>query len=79
MASEVAMVIQSEAAHGVIPETGAALLVEVNGGIVQSVRAKGALPFPIKVYIRDHDNSRVNHASTDDLWILGLPGESLAE
>ena len=75
MASEVAMVLKTES--GNIPEVGAEILVEINGGIIQSVRALDKLPFPIKVHIKDHDLSRVNAKQPEPIWLLGLPGETL--
>ena len=62
---------------GAIPDVGAEIMVEINGGIIQSVRALKRLPFPVKVHIRDHDMSRVEPQRCDQLWMLGLPGEAV--
>jgi len=77
MTSEVALLLKTERNHGAIPAVGAEIVVEINGGIIQSIRALGRLPFPIKVYIKDLDLSRVQPNHTESLWLLGLPGEAV--
>lgn len=77
MTSEVAFSLAGNPEPGAIPEVGAEIMVEINGGIIQSVRALKRLPFPVKVHIRDHDLSRVEPQRGDQLWMLGLPGEAV--
>lgn len=77
MTSEVALVLPSKPEAGSIPEVGAEIMVEINGGVIQSVRALKRLPFPIKIHIRDYDLIRVEPRREDQLWMLGLPGEAV--
>lgn len=77
MSSEVAFSLPGASAPGGIPEVGAEILVEINGGIIQSVRALKRLPFPVKVHVRDHDLSRVEPQRGDQLWMLDLHGEAV--
>lgn len=71
------MVLKADHEPGSIPAVGAEIVVEINGGIIQTIRSKGRLPFPIKVHIKDLDVSRVQPDRPDSLWLLGLPGEAV--
>lgn len=79
MTSEVAWVIrprdQEPGASSLLIE----IVVEINGGLVQSVRPLQRLPFPIKVHVRDCDAERIRPGQADCLWLLGLPGEAVGE
>lgn len=76
MSSEVTLVLKADQDRGIIPAVGAEIMVEINGGIIQSVRALGELPFPIRVHIKDLDLSRVQPDHPETIWLLGLPGEA---
>ena len=79
MTSEMALTLKSDGQHGNIPDIGAEIIIELNSGVIQSIRALSKLPFPIKVHIKDHDLIRTKEGQPHPIWLLGLPDEAIGD